>query len=228
MGVERGHTSREFERELKSLRERLLAMAGRAERQIERAIEAVIKRNEFFAGQVIADDARIDQDEVEIDELVALILARRQPVASDLRFLMLALKIVTDLERIGDLAVNIAKREKDLSRFDPLPTYDRIELLAEKVRNALRAALDAFVNGDADKAEQVIKGDREIDTLNMHVIADVISMGAEKPQDIIRSLALSSVSRYLERIGDHSTNIAEMVIYFVRGRDVRHKGPAVT
>jgi phosphate transport system protein len=225
MRAERLHTSREFERELKTLRERLLAMAGRAEQQIARAVECLQRRDDSFAARVIDDDAKVDQDEVEIDELAFLILARRQPVASDLRFVMLALKIVTDLERIGDLAVNIAKRQRDLSRIDPSPPLGRIEQLAERVRGALQAALDAFVSADADKAEQVIANDTQIDTLNTQVISDIISMGADSSDDVARSLALSSVSRYLERIGDHATNIAEMVIYFVRGRDVRHHLP---
>jgi phosphate transport system protein len=222
MSLQKGHTSREFERELKTLRDRLLTMAARAEQQIARAVDSVSRRSDAEAGRVIADDIRIDQDEVEIDELAFLILARRQPVASDLRFVMTALKVVTDLERIGDLAVNIAKREREISRFEPSPTIARIEALAERVRGALKSALDAFVGADADKAEDVIKRDYEIDALNTDVIAEVISQGAEKPEDVARSLALSSVSRYLERIGDHATNIAEMVIYFVRGRDVRH------
>jgi phosphate transport system protein len=225
VGVEKGHTSREFERELRTLRERLLAMGGRAEQQISRAIEALTSRNDKLAAEVIAADTDIDQDEVTIDELAFLVLARRQPVASDLRFIMLSLKIVTDLERIGDLAVNIAKRQRDLSRFEPSPAQERIQLLAERVLGALQMALDAFVHADGDLAEKVISGDKDIDALNMHVIADVISGGADTVQDVARSLALSSVSRYLERIGDHATNIAEMVIYFVRGRDVRHHWP---
>ena len=223
--MEKGHTSREFDRELRTLRDKLLAMGGRAEEQIGRAVQALVKRDETLADQVIADDQAIDQAEIGIDELAFLILARRQPVASDLRFVMLALKVVTDLERIGDLAVNIAKRVRDLSRFPPSPMQDRIELLATRVLGALQMALDAFVHADAERAEKVIEGDRDIDALNMHVIADVISGGADTVQDVARSLALSSVSRYLERIGDHATNIAEMVIYFVRGRDVRHHWP---
>jgi phosphate transport system protein len=222
VSVQKGHTSREFERELRTLRDRLLAMAGRAEQQIARAVECVSRRSDAEVGRVIADDMKMDQDEVEIDELAFLILARRQPVASDLRIVMTALKVVTDLERIGDLAVNIAKREREISKYEPSPTIARIDALADKVRAALKAALDAFVGDDAVKAEEVIARDGEIDTLNNAIIAEVISGGAEKPEDVARSLALSSVSRYLERIGDHATNIAEMVIYLVRGRDVRH------
>ncbi|HEX9104214.1 MAG TPA: phosphate signaling complex protein PhoU, partial [Polyangia bacterium] len=209
-----------------NLRDKLLAMGGRAEEQIGRAVQALVKRDEALADQVIADDQAIDQAEIGIDELAFLILARRQPVASDLRFVMLALKVVTDLERIGDLAVNIAKRVRDLARFPVSPMQDRIELLATRVLGALQTALDAFVHADAERAEKVIEGDRDIDALNMHVIADVISGGdAADVHAVARALALSSVSRYLERIGDHATNIAEMVIYFVRGRDVRHHWP---
>ena len=224
--MEKGHTSREFDRELRTLRDKLLAMGGRAEEQIGRAVQALVKRDEALAAEVINDDQAIDEAEIGIDELAFLILARRQPVASDLRFVMLALKVVTDLERIGDLAVNIAKRVRDLARFPVSPMQDRIELLATRVLGALQLALDAFVHADAERAEKVIEGDRDIDALNMHVIADVISGGdAEDVHAVARALALSSVSRYLERIGDHSTNIAEMVIYFVRGRDVRHHWP---
>jgi phosphate transport system protein len=222
--MEKGHTSREFDRELRTLRDRLLAMGGRAEQQIGLAVEALIKQDDHLAARVIADDVQIDQDEIAIDELAFLILARRQPVASDLRFVMLAMKIVTDLERIGDLAVNIAKRERDLKRYPSSPAQDRIEPLAQRVLGALQMALDAFVHADATLAEKVIAGDRDIDALNMHVIADVLSGNLESSREVGRSLALSSVSRYLERIGDHATNIAEMVIYFVRGRDVRHHG----
>jgi phosphate transport system protein len=220
--VEKAHTSREFDRELRTLRDRLLAMGGRAEQQIAQAVEALVKHDDHITAQVISEDTKIDQDEIAIDELAFLILARRQPMASDLRFVMLAVKIVTDLERIGDLAVNIAKRGRDLRRYPPSPTQDRIAPLAQRVLSALQMALDAFVKGDATLAEKVIAGDRDIDALNMHVIADVLSGGADSAQDVGRSLAISSVSRYLERVGDHATNIAEMVIYFVRGRDVRH------
>ncbi len=224
--TDRGHTSREFERELRTLRDRLLQMGGRAEQQIARAMECLARVDDAVAAQVIAEDQRIDQDEIEIDELAFLILVRRQPVASDLRFVMLALKVVTDLERIGDLAVNIAKRGRDLAG-QPV-SQAQAPLIAElsaRVLDALKQALDAFVTADPEKAERVIAEDRVIDVLNTRVIAEVLAEQAEKPAGVGRTLALSSVSRYLERIGDHATNIAEMVIYFVRGSDVRHNTP---
>jgi len=150
--VEKGHTSREFDRELRTLRDKLLAMGGRAEEQIGRAVQALVKRDETLADQVIADDQAIDQAEIGIDELAFLILARRQPVASDLRFVMLALKVVTDLERIGDLAVNIAERAKSLSEFPEFPIPGKLRRMVELATMMVRASLDAFVNLDAKGA----------------------------------------------------------------------------
>ena len=218
----REHTNREFERELKQLRERLLGMGGRAERQIGAAIAALTDRDEALVATVIEGDERIDLDEREIDELAFAIIARRQPVASDLRFVILALKIVTDLERIGDLAVNIAKRARELARLAPSATQARLVELARRVRAALKDALDAFANSDPARAETVIASDHEIDVLNTELIAEVLSAPPTGVDDFARSLAMSSISRYLERIGDHATNVAEMVIYSSRGRDVRH------
>ncbi|MEO6953474.1 MAG: phosphate signaling complex protein PhoU [Polyangia bacterium] len=220
--IERQHTNREFERELKQLRERLLAMGGRAEQQISAAVACLVDRDDERASKVIDDDERIDLDEREIDELAFAVIARRQPVASDLRFVVFALKIVTDLERIGDLAVNIAKRARDLARLDPSPAEMRLVELAVRVRAALKDALDAFAHSDVERAERVIHNDREIDLQNTHLIADLISTPTEGARDFARALAISSISRYLERIGDHATNVAEMVIYSLRGRDVRH------
>ena len=216
------HTSREFERELKTLRERLLAMGGRAEHQIVKAIDSLVRRDGALAASVIEDDVKVDQDEIDIDELAFLILAKRQPVASDLRFIMLALKVVTDLERISDMAVNIAKRERDLVLPPQSPLLIDLKELAERVQRALRFALDSFVNADAVTAENVIRDDTEIDHLNVQFISTLLSGKHMSPTESAQVLTLSSVSRYLERIGDHATNIAEMVIYYVRGRDVRH------
>ena len=150
--------------------------------------------------------------------------ARRQPVASDLRFVMTALKIVTDVERIGDLAVNVAKRVLELNPHPPEGVYADVQALSAEVMTALRDALDAFVNGDAELAERVIKGDAAIDALNHQVIRRILAAAAHDAHEVSRWLALSSISRYLERIGDHATNIAEMVIYTVRAYDVRHHG----
>ena len=216
------HTSRDFERELRTLRERLLAMGGRAEQQIVKAVDALVRRDDALAASVIEDEVKIDQDEIDIDEFAFLILAKRQPVASDLRFVMLALKVVTDLERIGDMAVNIAKREREITVPAEAPLLQDLKELAERVRRALRLALDSFMNADPVTAENVIRDDTEIDHLNVQFISTLLSGKHMDAAESARVLTLSSVSRYLERIGDHATNIAEMVIYYVRGRDVRH------
>jgi phosphate transport system protein len=223
MTLQREHTVHRFDDELSELRKRVVAMAGRAIEQVERAMDSLSARDEKSALRVTEDDATLDQAELSIDELSFFILARRQPVACDLRRVIMTLKIVTDLERIGDLAVNIAKRGRDLSCLPPSPTtIEHIGRLNGAVQASLRAALDALVNSDPDKARAVIRHDREIDLLNTAIIADIIALGAKTPDDVARSLALTSVSRHLERIGDHCKNIAEMIIYLVRGRDVRH------
>jgi len=219
--VDKEHTSREFERELRELRERLLAMARGAEGQVARAVDAVVERDVEHADQVIAFDATIDRDENAIDELAFLILARRQPVASDLRFMMLALKVVTDLERIGDMAVNIAKRVRDLVDLPAGPVDEGIVELSRRVIAAVELALDAFVESDVARAQQVIADDREIDAINSRLFGAIVSN--EDDGVLPAALALSSVCRYLERVGDHATNIAEMVIYALAGQSVRHR-----
>ncbi len=219
--MDKEHTSREFERELRELRERLLAMGRGVEGQVARAIEAVAERDVERADRVIGYDAAIDRDENTIDELAFMILARRQPVASDLRFIMLALKVVTDLERIGDMAVNIAKRVRDLADRPVGPIDEGIVELSRHVIAAVEHALDAFVDADVARAEEVIAGDREIDALNSRLFSSIVA--EEEGGALPTALALSSVCRYLERVGDHATNIAEMVIYALAGQSVRHR-----
>lgn len=215
------HTSNQFERELRTLRDRLLLMAGRAEQQLDRALSALERHDGALAEAVLADDQAIDADQAEIDEMALVILARRQPVASDLRFCALALKMVTDIERIGDLAANIAKRARELQRYGAESGAERFAELGPAVRTLLRAAFDSFAQSDLELAQQVIADDKRIDELNTTLIARLLDDAAGQTIDLPRSLALSSVSRYLERICDHATNIAETTIYFVGGRDVR-------
>src|SRR5215831_115302 len=221
--MERQHTSKEFEHELRVLRERLLAMGARAESQIGDAMRALAERDDKLAQAVIDRDDEIDRDEVEIDQLAQTILATRQPVASDLRFLTMALKFVTDLERTGDLATNIAKRALELNRFPQLKPYVDLPHLAELVQNNLHDVLDSFVSGDADKAADVIAADAAVDALNANLFAELIAYVATDPATVTRVIPLTSVARYLERIGDHVKNLAEEVVYMVRGRDIRHQ-----
>ena len=216
-------TSKDFEQELRTLRERLATMGERAARQIVLAMKALADKDDELARDVVKADALIDKDENDVDELALQILATRQPVASDLRFLTMSLKFVVDLERIGDLATGIAKRALELNR---LPTLEpRVDLapLATLVQNNLHAALDSFVKRDADRATAVITADIEIDKLNEKLFAELIAHVAINPATVTRVLPLTSVCRYLERVGDHVKNLAEEVVYMVNATDVRHR-----
>jgi phosphate transport system protein len=217
------HTSTGFDLELKMLRDRLLAMGGRAEKRIFEALRAFETRDDDAAERVILGDDEIDRDEIEIDELAQTIIATRQPVASDLRFITMSMKLVTDLERIGDLASNIAKRAKELNRLPSLAPAVEFGPLGERVQASLRHALDSFVRRDAEKAASVIDGDVEIDRENASLFTALIGRVADEPATANRIIPLTSVARSLERIGDHAKNIAEEVVYMVRGRDVRHR-----
>ncbi|HUJ62157.1 MAG TPA: phosphate signaling complex protein PhoU [Kofleriaceae bacterium] len=220
-----GHTSKDFDTELRTLRERLVAMAGRCEQQITLAMQALAERDDELARKVVDGDQTIDRDENEIDELALQILATRQPVASDLRFITMGLKFVTDLERIGDLAAGIAKRALELNHLPPLEHTPDLGALASLVQKNMRAALDSFVARDADRATQVITADRQIDKLNASLFAELLAHVATDPATVTRVLPLTSVCRYLERIGDHTKNLAEEVVYMVRAQDVRHRPP---
>jgi phosphate transport system protein len=219
------HTSKDFETELRTLRERLCAMGGRCEQQITLAMQALLDRDEDLARKVVTQDESIDRDESEIDELALQILATRQPVASDLRFITMSLKFVTDLERIGDNAAGIAKRALELSNVPLLDKQPDLGNLAALVQKNLRAALDSFVTKDADRATAVIAFDREIDKRNASLFAELLAHVATDPATVTRVLPLTSVCRYLERIGDHVKNLAEEVVYMVKAQDVRHRPP---
>lgn len=217
------HTSKEFDQDLKVLRSRLSAMAERASTQIATAMEALNDQNDDLAQQVINNDAAIDSDENEIDRMAMNILATRHPVASDLRFVTMALKFVVDVERIGDLAVGIAKRALELNRLPPLEARGDLTKLASMVQKNLYVAIDSFVRGDAEQAAAVIRADVEIDRLNATLFAQFMAHVAADPATVTRVLPLSSVCRYLERVGDHVKNLAEEVIFMVEATDVRHR-----
>lgn len=217
------HTNKDFEQELRNLRERLAIMGGRCEQQIRRAMQALTERDSELAREVIAADHDIDRDETEIDELAFQILATRQPVAGDLRLIMIALKWVTDLERIGDLAAGIAKRALELNPMPPLEPQGELGRLATLVLRNLHAALDSFSKKDADEATSVIQADLEVDRLNASLFAELIAHVATDAATVTRVIPLTSVCRYLERIGDHVKNLAEDVVYMVRAQDVRHR-----
>jgi phosphate transport system protein len=217
------HTSKDFEQELRTLREKLATMGERAAQQIAAAMKSLADKDDDLAREVIKADALIDKDENEVDELALQILATRQPVASDLRFITMSLKFVVDLERIGDLATGIAKRVLELNRLPALEPRVDLAKLAALVQKNLHAALDSFVRRDGDQAIAVIQADAEIDKLNASLFAELIAHVATDPATVTRVLPLTSVCRYLERVGDHVKNLAEEVVYMVRATDVRHR-----
>jgi phosphate transport system protein len=220
----REHTNREYEQELRRLREQLLLMGAKVEEMIRGSIRALVERETAVAEQMIAFDKKINQLELEIDELCMQILARRQPVASDLRFITMALKLVTDLERIGDLGVNICERVVELNAEPPLKPYIDMPNMAREVQEMLHEALDAFVAADADRAQHVIVRDRNVDAYYTQIFRELLTYMMEDPRNIFRATRLQSIAKYLERIGDHVTNLGEMVVFMVKGKDIRHGG----
>ena len=218
------HTDREYEGELSLLRERLLRMAGRVEEMLAEAGRAVTERDADLARRTIALDARVNADEIEIDELCLTILARRQPMASDLRFIAASLKMVTDLERMGDLAVNICERAIELTGETPLPEMPSIGEMSARVQRAVKGAMDAFVARDDVAATAVIEQDDAVDELYHTTLRALLDVMRKDASAIQRGIHLQAVAKFLERIGDHATNIAEEVVFLVRGKDIRHKG----
>jgi phosphate transport system protein len=218
------HTDRAYEGQLRKLREQLLLMGAQIEEMIGDAIKALVECDVPAARKVIDADHRVNRLERETDELCLVILAKRQPLASDLRFITLALKMVTDLERIGDIAVNIAERAIDLSQLPPLKPYEDIPRMATVVQGMLRDAIDAFVSSDVSKAKEVIARDHEVDALYTQVFRDLLALMVQKSAAIERGIHVQSVAKWLERMGDHVTNLAEQVIFYVLGQDVRHGG----
>jgi phosphate transport system protein len=218
----RTHTDREYEQELRQLREQLLVMGSHVETIIGDSIKALVDRDATLAEHTIAADETIDRMEVELDGLCLQILARRQPVASDLRFITLVLKVVTDLERIGDLGVNICERVLELNTEPLLKPYVDLPHMGSQVQAMLRDVLDAFVAKDAARARAIIQRDDVVDALYAQVFRELLTFMMEDAHNVYRATRLQSIAKYLERMADHTTNLAEMVIFMVDGQDVRH------
>lgn len=224
--MKRAHTDREYEGQLEDLRERLLRMAGVVEQMIVDAVHAALQQDRALAEATIERDTTVNRLEVESDELCLLILAKRQPMASDLRFVTLSLKMVTDLERIGDLAVNICERAIDLAGHPQPWPWDSIEDMARLVRANIRDAIQAFVERDVDKAQQVCARDDEIDKLYWKVFRTALELMRQKPNSVHDGIHVQSIAKFLERMGDHGTNLAEQVVFMIKGKDIRHMGRA--
>ena len=224
MGFSLAHTARKYEEELLALREDLLEMVGRVEEMIRRAGRAFVERDAELARETIELDRAVNRAEVDIDEQCLKILALRQPLASDLRFVTLAMKMVTDLERIADLAVNICERAIDLSRASQIVVHAELPRMTEMVEGMVKDSIDAFVSSDSSKAWGVLERDDELDELYHQVFEDLLERMRTDTQDVHQLIHVQSVAKWLERMGDHSTNLAELVIFMIDGRDVRHPG----
>jgi phosphate transport system protein len=220
--MEREHISIVFDSELSQLRQSILIMGGKVELMIANSIKALIDRDTALADRIIAFDHEINAAEMAIDERCLEMLALRQPAARDLRFITIALKIVTDLERMGDQCANIAKRVCELNEEPPLKPYIDIPRMAHWAEVMVKEALDAFVRGDSELAVKVCKDDSFVDDINIQIQRELLTFMIEDPTTISRSLKLNYISKSLERIADHATNIAEMVIFMVKGKDIRH------
>lgn len=216
------HTSKAFAADLGALQEKVLRMGALVEDAIGRALTALVDRDPELARETIGRDHLVNRLEVDVDEHCIELLALRQPAAGDLRLIITGLKINTDLERIGDLAVNLCERVLELLEAPPLKPLIDLPRMADRARAMLRQALDAYVARDAERAQQVCALDDEVDRLNDQVFRELLTYMLENPANIPRALGLIMIGKYLERIADHATNISEMVIYLVKGKDIRH------
>ena len=224
----RQHTDRGYEQQLSQLRAAVLEMGGLVEDQIAQAVRSLTERDPALARATIDRDHTVNRYDVEVDDLCLKLLALHQPAARDLRLITTALKITTDLERIGDLAAHIAERAVELDAEAPVePKAESmidLPLMANLARTMLHRALDAFVREDAELALDVCRSDDAIDKLHGQLFRALLAFMVDDPTSIARTMRLLFVSKNLERVGDHATNIAEMVIFMVKGKSIRHLG----
>lgn len=223
--MERKHISASFDMELDDLRKSILTMGGKVEMMIDNSVKSLVERDSTLADRTISMDHEVNGLEVTIDEKCLQLLALRQPAARDLRFITLALKIVTDLERIGDQCVSVARRVSELNEEPPLKPYIDIPRMAHCAEMMVKESLDAFVRSDVDLAIKVCADDQTVDDLNVQIQRELLTFMIADPGTITRAIKLNYISKCLERIADHATNIAEMVIFMVKGKDIRHTSP---
>ncbi|HBL24060.1 MAG TPA: phosphate transport system regulatory protein PhoU [Deltaproteobacteria bacterium] len=217
-----GHIYKTFDLELKELKEKLLYEGGLVEKAISSAIKALLERNSELADRVIEDDPIINALEVEIDEFCLKLLALRQPAARDLRFITTAIKINYDLERIGDMAVNICERVQELNQEPQLKPYIDLPMMADTVQMMLKESLDAFVKEDVATARKVTKDDQKVDQLLDQIFRELLTYMMQDMRTISRATRVLFIAKYLERMADHAVNIAELVIFLVEGKIIRH------
>lgn len=217
-----GHISTHFDRELDELKSMLIYEGGLVERAIRDAIKALVERNSELAQKVITDDDIVNAKEVKIDEFCIRLLALRQPAAKDLRFITMAIKINYDLERIGDMAVNICERVLELNEEPQLKPYIDLPRMAAIAQQMVRESLDAFVREDVALAWKVTQDDAPVDQLHDQIFRELLTFMMQDMKNISRATRLLFISKYLERMADHAVNIAELVIFMVEGKIIRH------
>jgi phosphate transport system protein len=218
----RQHTDRHYEEDLKELHLKILEMGGFVEKQITNATAAMVERDDALARLTIDRDHAANRMDVEIDDLCLRLLALHQPAAKDLRLITTGLKITTDLERIGDMAVNMCERVLELNQEPQLKPFIDLPRMVDVAQTMLRESLDAFVREDVELALKVCRDDDIIDSLTGQLFRELLSYMAEDPRTISRGIRLIFVAKYIERIADHATNIAEMVVFMVKGKSIRH------
>jgi len=201
-------------------------MGGLVAQSVHRSVLSLVEKNEDYASQVLRDESRIDQLEIQIDDLVTSIIARDSPVARDMRFVVVAIKINTDLERMGDMAVGIVERSLAAMRQPELPFLASFTEIGNVVESMVLQALEAFVKRDAELARGILRADDEVDAMRNKITTDVIELMKKDPSTIERAIDYILIARRLERIADHATNIAEDIIFMVKGIDVRHRNDA--
>jgi phosphate transport system protein len=218
------HTFKQYDAELEAVRAKVLQMGGLVEQQIVNALDALVNANASLAESVIANDHRVNGLEVQVDEDCSHIIARRQPAAGDLRMIMMMVKTITDLERIGDEATKIARVAQKIYESDRMytPRFAEIKTMVGLVREMLRTSLDAFARLDVTKTVDVARQDEQVDEQFRAAMRQLITFMLEDPRTISMSLEVLFVAKAVERIGDHAKNIAEYVVYMVKGKDVRH------
>ena len=218
-------TQRHFDEELADLKTKLLRMAAQTEDQIDQALTALVTRDSALAREVIERDHQINALDVEIDEESIRLLALHQPAARDLRLVTTAMKIATELERISDLAENVSERAIELNEEPQLKPYIDIPMMGNMARGMVKQSIDAFVKEDAQLARKVLADDDYVDDLMEQLFRELLSFMLEDTRTISRAIRLSFIAKYLERMADHATNIAELVVYLVEGKIIRHTTP---
>ncbi|MGV3582831.1 MAG: phosphate signaling complex protein PhoU [Methylophilus sp.] len=218
------HTSKQYDAELEAVRAKVLEMGGLVEQQIMNALESLINADLKLAKDVMMSDARVNALEVQVDEDCSHIIARRQPAAGDLRMIMMMVKTITDLERIGDEATKIARTAQRIYEADRMfkPRFNEIKTMVSLVREMLRTSLDSFARLDVSQTIVVAKQDEQVDEQFRAAMRQLITFMLEDPRTISMSLEVLFVAKAVERIGDHAKNISEYVVYMVKGKDIRH------